>query len=142
VNLALGRAGITLGFAAAILGAVTVGYGLIRHRPELVRLSRWYAGLVFLGGLLAAIAMERALITRDFTVLYVADNGSTKTPALYNFATLWGAPLGAYSRWLPHGGCGEVPQASCRSACWLGDFHDAYRLHFLFLDVGWTGQSV
>jgi cytochrome c-type biogenesis protein CcmF len=99
VNLALGRAGITLGFAAAVLGAVTVGYGLIRHRPELVRLSRWYAGLVFLGGLLAAIAMERALITRDFTVLYVADNGSTKTPALYNFATLWGALEGSIILW-------------------------------------------
>jgi cytochrome c-type biogenesis protein CcmF len=99
VNLALGRAGVTLGFAAAVLGAVTVGYGLIRHRPELVRLSRWYAGLVFLGGLLAAIAMERALITRDFTVLYVADNGSTKTPALYNFATLWGALEGSIILW-------------------------------------------
>ena len=99
MNLALGRAGITLGFAAAVLGAVTVGYGLIRHRPELVRLSRWYAGLVFLGGLLAAIAMERALITRDFTVLYVADNGSTKTPALYNFATLWGALEGSIILW-------------------------------------------
>ena len=99
MNLALGRAGVTLGFAAAILGAVTVGYGLIRHRPELVRLSRWYAGLVFLGGLLSAIAMERALITRDFTVLYVADNGSTKTPAIYNFATLWGALEGSIILW-------------------------------------------
>jgi len=99
VNLALGSAGVTLGFAAAILGAVTVGYGLIRNRPELVRLSRWYAGLVLLGGILAAIAMERALITRDFTVLYVADNGSTKTPAIYNFATLWGALEGSIILW-------------------------------------------
>jgi len=99
VNLALGRAGVTLGLAAAILGAVTVGYGLIRHRPELVRLSRWYAALVFLGGIVAAVAMERALITRDFTVQYVADNGSTKTPALYNFATLWGALEGSIILW-------------------------------------------
>ena len=99
MNLALGRAGVTLGLAAAILGAVTVGYGLIRHRPELVRLSRWYAALVFFGGLVAAIAMERALITRDFTVKYVADNGSTKTPALYNFATLWGALEGSIILW-------------------------------------------
>ena len=99
MNLALGRAGVTLGLAAAILGAVTVGYGLIRHRPELVRLSRWYAALVFLGGIVAAVAMERALITRDFTVKYVADNGSTKTPALYNFATLWGALEGSIILW-------------------------------------------
>jgi cytochrome c-type biogenesis protein CcmF len=43
--------------------------------------------------------MERALITRDFTVLYVADNGSTKTPAIYNFATLWGALEGSIILW-------------------------------------------
>lgn len=99
MNLALGRAGITLGLAAAILGALTVGYGLIRKRPDLIRLSRWYAVLVFLGGLLAAIAMESALITRDFTVKYVADNGSSKTPAMYNFATLWGALEGSIILW-------------------------------------------
>lgn len=99
MNLALGRAGVTLGLAAAILGVVTVGYGLVRRRPEIVRLSRWYAALVFLGGLVAAIAMERALITRDFTVEFVAKNGSTKTPALYNFATLWGALEGSIILW-------------------------------------------
>ncbi|MEX1217038.1 MAG: heme lyase CcmF/NrfE family subunit [Acidimicrobiales bacterium] len=99
MNLALGRAGITLGLAAAVLGAITVGYGLIRNRPDLVRLSRWYAMLVFFGGVLAAFAMERALITRDFTVKYVAENGSTKTPAIYNFSTLWGALEGSIILW-------------------------------------------
>lgn len=99
MNLALGRAGVTLGFVAALLGVITVGYGLVRKRPDLVRLSRWYAALVLLGGVLAAFAMERALITRDFTVKYVADNGSTKTPALYNFATLWGALEGSIILW-------------------------------------------
>ena len=99
MNAALGRAGVTLGLAAAILGVVTVGYGLLRRRSDLVRMSRWYAALVLLGGVVAAFAMERALITRDFTVKYVADNGSTKTPALYNFATLWGALEGSIILW-------------------------------------------
>ena len=99
MNVALGRAGVTLGLAAAFLGAITVGYGLIRRRPDLIRLSRFYAALVLLGGVLAFIAMERALITRDFTVQFVADNGSTKTPALYNFATLWGALEGSIILW-------------------------------------------
>ena len=99
MNVALGRAGVTLGLVAALLGAITVGYGLIRRRPELVRLSRFYAALVLLGGVVAVVAMERALITRDFTVQYVADNGSTKTPALYNFATLWGALEGSIILW-------------------------------------------
>ena len=99
MNLALGRAGVTLGLAAGILGGITVAYGLIRHRPDLVRLSRWYAMLVLLGGLLAVFAMENALITRDFTVKYVADNGSTRTPALFNVATLWAALEGSIILW-------------------------------------------
>ena len=99
MNVALGRAGVTLGLAAAVLGAITVGYGLLRRRPDLIRLSRVYAFLVLLGGVLAFVAMERALITRDFTVKFVADNGSSKTPALYNFATLWGALEGSIILW-------------------------------------------
>lgn len=99
MNLALGRAGVTLGLAAAILGAITVTYGLVKRRPELVRLSRWYALLVLLGGVVAVIAMENALITRDFTVKYVADNGSTRTPALFNVATLWAALEGSIILW-------------------------------------------
>jgi cytochrome c-type biogenesis protein CcmF len=99
VNVALGRAGVTLGLAAAILGALTIAYGLVRRKPELVRLSKAYAALVLLGGVIAAAAMERALITRDFTVQYVFDNGSSKTPALYNFATLWGALEGSIILW-------------------------------------------
>ena len=99
MNLALGRAGVTLGLAAAVLGVITVAYGLVRRRPDLVRLSRWYAALVFLGGVVAFIAMERALITRDFTVKFVYDNGSSKTPALYNFATLWSALEGSIIQW-------------------------------------------
>jgi len=65
MNLALGRAGVTLGLAAAILGAITIIYGLVRKRSDLVRLGRWYVVLVFVGGLLAVIAMESALITRN-----------------------------------------------------------------------------
>jgi len=99
VNVALGRAGVTLGLVAALLGAVTIAYGLVKRKPELVRLSRWYAALVLLGGVVAVVAMERALITRDFTVKYVYDNGSSTTPALYNVATLWGALEGSIILW-------------------------------------------
>ncbi len=99
MNVALGRAGVTLGLAAAVLGAITVAYGLVRKRPDLVKLSKAYAALVLVGAVLAVVAMERALITRDFTVKYVADNGSSATPALYNFATLWGALEGSIILW-------------------------------------------
>jgi cytochrome c-type biogenesis protein CcmF len=99
VNVALGTGGVALGLAASMIGAGVIAYGLIADKPALRRQALVYALLVLAGGLVAAIAMERALITRDFTVLYVAENGSTRTPALYNFATLWGALEGSIILW-------------------------------------------
>ena len=99
MNVAIGTAGVALGLVASVVGALTIGYGLVRHKPHLLRLATAYALLVLLGGILCVVAMERALITRDFTVLYVAENGSTRTPALYNFATLWGALEGSIILW-------------------------------------------
>jgi cytochrome c-type biogenesis protein CcmF len=54
---------------------------------------------VLVGAVVAVIAMERALITRDFSLQYVAENGSTRTPALYNVATLWAALEGSILLW-------------------------------------------
>jgi cytochrome c-type biogenesis protein CcmF len=99
VNLALGRAGVVLGLVAAVFGAIAVVVGLLESRPALRRSARWYALMVLAGAVLATIAMERALITRDFTVEYVAQNGSHRTPALYNFATMWAALEGSILLW-------------------------------------------
>ena len=50
--------------------------------------------------MLALVAMERALITRDFSLAYVADVGSRRTPpALFNFAALWSALEGSILLW-------------------------------------------
>ena len=62
-------------------------------------MSKTYGVMVLVGGLLAFVAMERALITRDFSLEYVARNGSRSTPALYNVATLWGALEGSILLW-------------------------------------------
>lgn len=99
MNAALGRAGVVLGLASALMGAIVVGVGLVRRRPQLVRTATIYSVLTLVGGIIAFVAMERALITRDFTVEYVATNGSSRTPALYNFATLWGALEGSIILW-------------------------------------------
>ena len=95
MNATLGGAANVLGLASAVMGVVTVGYGLVRHRPELVRVGRRYAWLTFACALAAFVVMERALITRDFTVAFVAEHGSSRTPALFNFATLWSALEGS-----------------------------------------------
>jgi cytochrome c-type biogenesis protein CcmF len=99
MNAALGSAGVLLGLVASGAGVVTVAHGLRAGRPVLVRTGRTYALLALAGALLATFAMERALITRDFSVEYVAQNGSSRTPALYNVATMWAALEGSILLW-------------------------------------------
>jgi cytochrome c-type biogenesis protein CcmF len=99
MNVFLGSAGVLLGLSAAVLGAITLAYALLKQRRDLQWLAVPYTALIVLGAVVAFIAMERALITRDFTVKFVADNGSSRTPALYNFATLWAALEGSILLW-------------------------------------------
>ncbi|MGH9137501.1 MAG: heme lyase CcmF/NrfE family subunit [Acidimicrobiales bacterium] len=99
MNNALGDAGVILGLMAALGGGITVAVGLTKNDAAVRRSSRTWAILVLAGSLLAVFAMERALITRDFTVEYVARNGSERTPALYNVATLWAALEGSILLW-------------------------------------------
>ena len=80
MNATLGTAGIVLGVAASALGIVTVAWGLRQRRPALLETGWSYSLLVLLGAVVAVIAMQRALITRDFSVSFVHDNGSTRTP--------------------------------------------------------------
>ncbi|MFZ1590056.1 MAG: heme lyase CcmF/NrfE family subunit, partial [Candidatus Microthrix parvicella] len=99
-NVGLGRLGITIGLVAAVMGALGTAIGMIRNRPAMVQSSRTYAWAVFAGAVTAVIAMERALITRDFTVKYVAEHGSSKTPPLFNVATMWSALEGSILLWV------------------------------------------
>jgi cytochrome c-type biogenesis protein CcmF len=99
VNAALGTAGVILGVVASLGGIVTLAVGLRGTRRDLLRMSRTYAWMVLGGAVVAVVAMQRALITRDFSVEYVANNGSTATPALYNIATMWSALEGSILLW-------------------------------------------
>ena len=99
MNAALGYGGVVLGVVASIGALVTLGYGLQARRPELLRMARPYALMVLGGGVVAFAAMERALITRDFSLKFVAEHGSRSTPALYNVATLWSALEGSILLW-------------------------------------------
>ncbi|WP_040496295.1 cytochrome c biogenesis protein CcsA, partial [Ilumatobacter nonamiensis] len=43
--------------------------------------------------------MQRALITRDFSLAYIQQVGSPDTPVLYNFAAMWSALEGSILLW-------------------------------------------
>ena len=99
MNAAFGTGGVVLGFAGSVGAIVTLALGLRTGRPALLRMSRTYALMVLAGAVVSFAAMERALITRDFSLKYVATNGSSATPALYNVAALWSALEGSILLW-------------------------------------------
>ncbi len=92
MNITLGVVGIAVAMASAALGIYVVAI----RRFNLIMLCAW---LVLGGAALSVFAMERALITRDFSVSYVAANGSHTTPTLFNVATLWAALEGSILLW-------------------------------------------
>ena len=99
MNAALGTGGVVLALVGSLGAIVTLAVGLRGRRSELLRMSRTYAFMVLGGAVLAVAAMQRALITRDFSLEYVANNGSSTTPALYNVATMWAALEGSILLW-------------------------------------------
>ncbi len=99
MNGAFGHTGVLLGLVAALVGIAVIGVGLARGRTTAAWRGQVYAPLILLGGLIAVAAMERALITHDFSLTFVADNNSTYTPLLYTITGLWSALAGSILLW-------------------------------------------
>ncbi len=98
-NSALGAAAVSIGVACALAGIVVVALGLAGRRPKWFSDASLLVAVMAAAGVIAFAVMERALITRDFTVAFVAEHGSHQTPALFNFATLWSALEGSIILW-------------------------------------------
>lgn len=100
LNAAVGRGALLLGLAAAVLGIVTTVSGIRSGDRRLLRYAHRYAWLTFAGAALAFVMLERALITRDFSLAYVQQVGSTTTPWLYNITAAWSALEGSILMWV------------------------------------------
>lgn len=99
INLALGDIGIVLALAGAVIGVLMLLGGIRFADKNITKTGARLSLVIFAGMALSFIAMERALITRDFGVLYVAQNGSHRTPTLFNFSALWSALEGSILLW-------------------------------------------
>jgi cytochrome c-type biogenesis protein CcmF len=99
LNSAVGRAGLMLMLGASVFGALAVLYGIRKGDKKLLRQSPRYAWLALAGITLSVVMMQRALITRDFSMAYIQQVGSPDTPALYNFAAMWSALEGSILLW-------------------------------------------
>jgi cytochrome c-type biogenesis protein CcmF len=106
----LGTVGIWLAFVASIVGIVVMAVGLLPRRragegpapPGSRRAAgdgRLLAPVMLIGALLAVGAMEHALVTHDFTLVFVAENNSTVTPLLYSITGMWSALAGSILLW-------------------------------------------
>ncbi len=98
-NSALGRAGLLLMLAASVFGAIAVLYGIRRKDARLLKQGPVYAFLALGGIVLAVVMMQRALVTRDFSMAYIQQVGSADTPLLYNIAAMWSALEGSILLW-------------------------------------------
>jgi cytochrome c-type biogenesis protein CcmF len=99
VNAFLGRALVGLALAAAAAGSV-VAFSTGRRPSPAAR--RWVhrAVLAFSALIvLANLVMERALLTHDFSVSYVAHVGSRSTPTWVTMVSLWSSLEGSILFW-------------------------------------------
>ena len=92
----LGRVGLDVALAAAVLGAIDQWRG----RRSRAAHGRFFA-LLALGGVVFAVSvMQYALITHDFSLAYVAENNATFTPLLYSITGMWSALEGSLLLWV------------------------------------------
>jgi cytochrome c-type biogenesis protein CcmF len=99
VNAALGQLGVALALVSAAGGALGLVVGLFTSRAALLLSARKALAGVVAGVLLAVFAMERALLTHDFSLAYVANNNSRQTPLLYDVTGMWSALQGSILLW-------------------------------------------
>jgi cytochrome c-type biogenesis protein CcmF len=109
----LGVIGVWLAFITAVAGSLVIAVGLVRAPrlaaahgaapPEVEKLGgsdvRLFAPVMLIGGVLATLAMEHALVTHDFRLVFVAENNSRVTPLLYSITGLWSALAGSILLW-------------------------------------------
>lgn len=99
MHVLIGFGSVSLGLAAASLGVITSAYALVRNRMDLMKQVRIHIALVMLASIVGVAVMESALLTHDFSVEYVANNGRIGTPVIFTIATLWGALEGSILVW-------------------------------------------
>jgi cytochrome c-type biogenesis protein CcmF len=100
VNGLVGHSALIVGFASAVFGAAAMATATLKRDPRLVRTVQAYGWVVLAAAIAAVVVMERALITRDWSIAYIQKVGSPNTPALYNFTALWSALEGSILLWL------------------------------------------
>jgi cytochrome c-type biogenesis protein CcmF len=100
VKASLGVLALALGASCALLGIVVLLRGLSKRDDAMLLLGRRFVFGVLAAAIVAAIAMEWALVSHDFSLKYVAENNASGTPLLFSITGLWAALEGSILLWL------------------------------------------
>ena len=87
----LGYLAIFAGAGACVVGISALIAGIRTKDAFLLKIGRRCVFVAFAAALVAAGAMEWALISHDFSIAYVAKNNSRSTPLLFTITGLWAA---------------------------------------------------
>ncbi len=95
----LGNWSLVFAFLFTVIGlGLAIGAWWAKDARYIVA-GRRAAALAFVATLVAFGALEWALLTDDFSIIYTAMNHSTKSPTWVKFATLWAALQGSILLW-------------------------------------------
>jgi len=106
VTAAVGRGALAAGLVAALAAGIwwaQLATRLRRGEAEPSRLAELAAAATnaaLAAAAAAAGAMEWALLTHDFSIRYVAENGSRAVPTYYTAISLWAALAGSLLLWI------------------------------------------
>ena len=97
----------TIGHAAVLLGLALSAYAVVAHvlaaraggDPGLMTSGRRAVIGSFVTAAIGCVAMTISLLAHDFSVLYVAENNATTTPAFIGAISLWAALEGSILFW-------------------------------------------
>ncbi|MDR7601551.1 MAG: heme lyase CcmF/NrfE family subunit [Armatimonadota bacterium] len=95
----VGSASVWMALASSLYTIGALAHGLRRASPAWIAsgLNAALTPAVFLS--VALLALLVALVTHDFTLVYVARNSSLDTPLLYRLSGLWGGQAGSLLFW-------------------------------------------
>lgn len=99
MNSTLGQVGLVIALACSAAAIGTLGVGVRRGSDGLYLQGRYLLVASFAGLLLSTFAMERAFITHDFSIAYVAANNSRETPLLFSITGMWSSLSGSILLW-------------------------------------------
>lgn len=100
MTASIGSASTVVGLLLASFGATASWIGALRGMPGLVRVGRVAALALLPVAAVAATALMVALLGHDFSLEYVAENGSRATPPFYTAISMWASLEGSILLWV------------------------------------------